>query len=103
MENAASGFRLAIKRFELGVGLDGQADLGGDYLFEVTNGALRYFGAVKTVAGVPSVSLRCGETEASEFATLSFVEGRADMKVRAENFPISLPGLAPLYDAVKRE
>ena len=103
MENAASGFRLAIKRFELGVGLDGQADLGGDYLFEVTNGALRYFGAVKTVAGVPSVSLRCGETEASEFATLSFVEGRADMKVRTENFPITLPGLAPLYDAVKRE
>ena len=101
MENAAAGFRLAIKKFDLGVGLDGKADLGGDYLFEVTNGALKYFGAVKTVAGVPAVSLRCGETDATEFATIGFVEGRADVKVKAENFPITLPGLAPLLDAVK--
>ncbi len=101
MENQAAGFRLAIKKFDLGVGLDGKADLGGDYLFEVTNGPLKYFGAVKTVAGIPSVSLRCGETDATEFATISFVEGRADVKFKTENFPISLPGLQPLYDAVK--
>lgn len=101
MENPAAGFRLTIKKFDLGVGLGGQADLGGDYLFEVANGPLKYFGAVKTVAGVPAVSLRCGETDATEFATIGFVEGRADVKFKTENFPITLPGLAPLYDAVK--
>jgi hypothetical protein len=102
MENVGAGFRLAVKKFDLGVGLDGKADLGGDYLFEVTNGGLKYFGAVKTVGGNPSLSLRCGETEATEFATMTFVEGRADMKLRAENFPITLPGLAPLYAAAAK-
>lgn len=100
MENAAAGFRLAIKKFDLGVGLDGKADLAGDYLFEVTNGPLKYFGAVKTVAGSPTLSLRCGETDATEFATVGFVAGRADVKVNAQNLPITLPGLAPLYDAI---
>lgn len=96
MTNQAAGFRLAVKKFDLAVGLDGKADLGGDYLFEVANGPLKYFGAVNTTAGVPALSLRCGEDLGTEFATMSFVDGQASMKVRTDNFPITLPGLAPL-------
>lgn len=88
-------FNLTIKRFDLTYGLDGEASLGGDYLFEVENGPLSYYGAVKTVEGAPFASLRCGPGEASEFATLSFAEGRADFRMSGENFPITLPGLAP--------
>ena len=44
----------------------------------------------------PALSLRCGEDLGTEFATMSFVDGQASMKVRTDNFPITLPGLAPL-------
>jgi hypothetical protein len=101
MTNTAAGFKLAVKKFDLTVGLDGKADLGGDYLFEVANGGLKYFGAVKTAGGIPALSLRCGEDQATEFATMSFVDGKADMKLRTDNFPINLPGLAPLLASVK--
>lgn len=101
MTNPAHGFSLTVKKFDLTYGLDGQAALGGDYQFEVKNGALKYFGAVTTTGGVPFVSLRCGETASSEFATIAFASGKADFKIRTENFPITLPGLAPLKEALQ--
>ncbi|MDB5099188.1 MAG: hypothetical protein JWM80_3609 [Cyanobacteria bacterium RYN_339] len=95
MTNAAQGFSLSITKFDLTAGLDGSTSLGGDYGFAVTNGALKYFGAVKTVGGIPALSLSCTQTT-TPFATVSFASGKADVKINADSFPITLPGLAPL-------
>jgi hypothetical protein len=95
MTNAAQGFSLTITQFDLTAGLDGSASLGGQYGFAVTNGPLKYFGAVTTTGGVPALSLSCSST-ASPFATVSFAGGQANVKVNTDNFPITLPGLAPL-------
>jgi hypothetical protein len=96
MTNAAQGFSLTITKFDLTAGLDGSTSLGGDYGFAVTNGPLKYFGAVKTVAGVPALSLSCSQGATTPFATVSFANGNAQVKVNTDNFPITLPGLAPL-------
>jgi hypothetical protein len=47
------------------------------------------------VNGSPVASLRCSDSPASEFATISFAGGKADFKMNASHFPITLPGLAP--------
>jgi len=95
MTNAAQGFNLTITKFDLTAGLDGSASLGGDYGFAVTNGPLKYVGAVTTTGGVPALSLSCSQG-ATPFATVSFASGQANVKVNTDNFPITLPGLAPL-------
>jgi hypothetical protein len=96
MTNAAAGFGLTLTKFNLTAGLDGSTQLGGDYGFAVTSGLLKYFGNVTTTGGAPALSLRCGETAASEFATVSFVGGAANVKFNSQNMPITLPALAPL-------
>lgn len=60
-------------------GLDGTAKLGGDYLFEVTNGPLRR-----------------SEARESEFATIAFQEGQANVHFQGGTLSIALPGLAPV-------
>jgi hypothetical protein len=95
MTNPAQAFSLTVTKFDLTAGLDGSASLGGQYGFAVTNGPLKYFGAVTTTGGVPALSLACSQT-GSPFATVSFANGQANVKVNTDNFPISLPGLAPL-------
>lgn len=96
MTNAASGFSLAINRFDLTTGLDGSTSLGGEYGFTVTSGAIQYFGDVTTTGGSPVLSLRCTATAESEFASVSFASGAAAVHFNTQNLPISLPGLAPL-------
>ena len=62
------------------------------------NGLLGLDAATTSIVGqaqVPFASLRCGESEDTEFATISFANGKADFKMNAQNFPITLPGLAP--------
>ncbi|MOA59983.1 hypothetical protein D3C78_1847460 [compost metagenome] len=73
----------------------GNAQLGGTYSFEASHGPMKYIGAVETINGVPFASLRCGESKDTEFATISFAGGKADFKMNTQNFPITLPGLAP--------
>lgn len=95
MTNPANGFSLAIKQFDVTYDMTGSAQLGGNYLFQVSQGPMSYFGAVQMVNGSPVASLRCTAAADTEFATMSFTNGRADFKMRGENFPITLPGLAP--------
>lgn len=96
MTNAATGFALAITKFDVTAGLNGTADLGGEYGFSVSQGPLTYFGDVTTTAGSPTLSLRCSPAAASEFATVSFAQGAASVHFNTQNLPITLPGLAPL-------
>ncbi|MFN3429971.1 MAG: hypothetical protein ACK46X_08460 [Candidatus Sericytochromatia bacterium] len=96
MSNPAQQFTLAIKQFDMTYDVNGQAKLGGNYMFQVSHGPMKYLGAVTTTNGVPAVSLRCGESADTEFATISFANGSADFKYQAKNFPITLPGLAAL-------
>lgn len=96
MSNPAEGFTLAIKQFDMTYDVNGTAALGGNYMFQVSHGPMKYIGAVTTTNGVPSASLRCSESPSTEFATISFAGGQADFKMNAQNFPITLPGLAPL-------
>jgi hypothetical protein len=96
MTNAAQAFSLSITKFDLTAGLDGSTSLGGEYGFAVNSGPLKYFGAVKTVSGAPVLALSCSQTAGAEFATVSFASGKADVKVKTANFPLTLPGLAPL-------
>lgn len=100
MTRADMGFAITIKKFDMTVGLNGAAETGGNYLFGVTNGPLKYVGAVETLAGVPSLSLRCSDDPKTEFAVASFAGGKADVKFKSGNFPITLPGLAKLYDGI---
>lgn len=96
MSNPAEGFTLAIKQFDMTYDAKGTAALGGNYMFQASHGPMKYIGAVSTTNGVPFASLRCSESADTEFATISFAGGKADFKMNMQNFPITLPGLAPL-------
>lgn len=90
------GFQLAIKRFDVTVGLDGEAEAGGDYAVEVTNGTLRYVGAVTTTRGGPRLSLRCSEDASTEFAAVAWVNGKPELTWNGGRSPLTVPALAPL-------
>ncbi|MEB3327655.1 MAG: hypothetical protein VKQ33_00310 [Candidatus Sericytochromatia bacterium] len=95
LRDPARGFALTLKRFDLTVGLDGTTRLGGDYMVEVASGALRYVGAVSTAAGQARLSLRCTEDAESEFAAVTWTEGRPELSWRGGRSPLTLPSLGP--------
>lgn len=92
----AKDFALTIKRFELTVGLDGSTRLGGDYVVELQSGALRYVGAVTQQDSGPRISLRCEEDAASEFAAVSWANGKPELSWRGGRTALTIASLKPV-------
>ena len=92
----AKDFALTIKRFELTVGLDGNTRLGGEYVVELQSGALRYVGAVTQQDSGPRISLRCEEDAASEFAAVSWANGKPELSWRGGRTALTIASLKPV-------